>query len=298
MASGWRRLRNCLPHLPCGLYGSVHSCLGPRAGCSGHPSKRVSSWYLQTWWLEHLKFLLRWADHRGSDVRLLTNSVIHGPPSLLHTLHLHGTGNQSNNTLGVRPSTSTCWSLLRCSIFSVCERQLVKSPGNGFFTFSTASWLPRWPPRAGHLHAFSTAFVVVSPLSLFVPAAWWCRSGRCRAGNTATLPAGSRCGGVMVKRRSTHRVLKRHLKFAGIERATEKRYATGVERFCRFSELFFARLPHNGTELNYFLGITSTRMTARISGGWTHMRRCVASFEPGVTTRRWHACTCGIGPEH
>ena len=28
--------------------------------------------------LEHLKFLLRWADHRGSDVRLLTNSVIHG----------------------------------------------------------------------------------------------------------------------------------------------------------------------------------------------------------------------------
>ena len=28
--------------------------------------------------LEHLKFLLRWADHCGSDVRLLTNSVIHG----------------------------------------------------------------------------------------------------------------------------------------------------------------------------------------------------------------------------
>ena len=58
----------------------------------------------------------------------------------------------------------------------------------------------------------------------------------------------------MVKRRSTHRVLKRHLKFAGIERATEKRYATGVERFFRFSEFFFARLPQNGTELNYFLG--------------------------------------------
>ena len=90
----------------------------------------------------------------------------------------------------------------------------MKSPGNGFFTFSTASWLPRWPPRAGHLHAFSTTFVVVSPLSLFVSAAWWCRSGRCRAGNTVTLPAVSRCGGVMVKRRSTHHVLKRHLKFA------------------------------------------------------------------------------------
>ena len=71
----------------------------------------------------------------------------------------------------------------------------MKSPGNGFLSFSTALWLPRWPPRAGHLHAFSTAFAVISPLSLFVPAAWWCRSGWCRAGNTATLPAGSRCGG-------------------------------------------------------------------------------------------------------
>ena len=106
-------------------------------------------------------------------------------------------------------------------------QQLVKSPGNGFFTFSTASWLPRWPPRAGHLHAFSTAFVVVSPLSLFVPAAWWCRSGRCRAGNTATLPAGSRCGGVMVKRRSTHRVLKQHLKICGNRTSDREKVCDG-----------------------------------------------------------------------
>ena len=58
----------------------------------------------------------------------------------------------------------------------------------------------------------------------------------------------------MVERRSTQRVLKRHLKFAGIERATKKRYATEVESFFSFSEFFFARLPQNGTEINFFLG--------------------------------------------
>ena len=39
-------------------------------------------------------------------------------------------------------------------------------------------------------------------------------------------------------------------------------------------------------------------MTARISKGWMRTRRHGASFQPGATTRRWHACTCGIGPEH
>ena len=92
----------------------------------------------------------------------------------------------------------------------------------------------------------------------------------------------------MVKRRSIHRVLKRHLKFAGIERATEKRYATGVERFFRFSEFFFARLPQNGTGLNYFLGEFVNHLYQDDRGG-------AALPSSLVTTRRWHACTCGIG---
>ena len=161
--------------------------------------------------------------------------------------------------------------------------------GNGFFTFSTASWLPRWAPRAGHLHAFSTAFVVVSPLSLFVPAAWWCRSGRCRAGNTATLPAGSRCGGVMVKRRSTHRVLKAASRVCGESNERQRGgMRRGVERFSLFPSFSLH---------DYFLGEFVNHLYQDDSPHqWGGGRICGGSLS--VTTGRWHACTCGIGPEH
>ena len=85
--------------------------------------------------LEHLKFLLRWADHRGSDVRLLTNSVIHGSSQPAPYPAFAWDWESVQQYRGARASTSTCWSSLRCSIFSICGQQLVKSPGNGFSHF-------------------------------------------------------------------------------------------------------------------------------------------------------------------
>ena len=231
--------------------------------------------------LEHLKFLLRWADHRGSDVRLLTNSVIHGssqpapyPAFAWDWESFQQYPWRATQHINVLELTTLLNFLrMRAATGEVAGKRIFHI----FDSLVAASVAAKGRSSARILNRICRRISAVSLCSGCLVVSLWTVSGW-QHSDSANRVAVRR---VMVKRRSTHRVLKRHLKFTGIERA-------GVERFFRFSEFFFARLPQNGTELNYFLGEFVNHLYQDDS---THMRRCGASFQPGVTTRRWHACT-------
>lgn len=59
---------------------------------------------------------------------------------------------------------------------------------------------------------------------------------------------------MMVKHNKVKKFQRRHLKFVGIERRTEKRYAVAIERFFNFCEFFFEHVPLSGHQLDFYLG--------------------------------------------
>ena len=205
-----------------------------------------------------MRFLLRWAEHRGSDVQLKSGTVVQGSTQLApypafawdwYSIQQYRWKARQHinvlelttllNFLRLRAASGDISGLRLFHIFDSLVAASVAAKGR-----SSALILNRICRRISAAVLSSSCYVV----------SLWTISGWQHSDSTATLRPESKCVTAMVSRRPSRAVQKSHLKFAGLERNTVKRYGVAIESFFDFCFFFCSRLPKTGGELDYMLG--------------------------------------------